>query len=255
MVDVKFGRNHPNPRATHPRLTLDNYMSFGTILPTPTVQIDRQTAVSAWPMYGNDVLGDCTCAAVGHIIQSLTAYSGTEVTVPESDVISLYETQGYVPGNPSTDQGAVIQNVLQEWHDHPEIMGGHTISQFAELRNFYTVSNLKEALYLFGTVYLGINVPQSAMDQFDAGKPWSYVGDNNIIGGHAIPLQKVYAPGIDGIYSVITWGRPQRMTRGFIHNYVEEAWVVISPDLFESNQESPQGFNLSQLQADFAALA
>lgn len=254
MVDVKFGRNHPNPRATHPRLTLENYVNFGTILPATTARVDRQSKVSSWPMYGNDTIGDCTCACVGHIIQSLTAYSGTEVTVPYSNVLALYETQGYNPNNPSSDQGAVIQNVLQEWQSNPSIMSGHGISQFAELRSFST-SNLKEALYLFGTVYLGINVPQSAMDQFDAGEPWTYVGDTNIVGGHAIPLQEIYAPGTLDMFSVITWGRPQRMNRAFITNYVEEAWVVISPDLFEANQESPEGFNLAQLQADFAQLA
>jgi hypothetical protein len=254
-MELKFGRKAPHPSWTHPRLVVDNYIDFGTVLPTPTPQVDRQSKVPSWPMYLNDQIGDCTEACKAHIIEAWSAYGlGTEIEVSDNQVLKWYERDGgYVPGDPSTDNGCVIQDVLSNWQKDDSAVC--PITEFAELKNFYYAHNLKEALYLFGTVYLGINVPQSAMDQFNAGEPWTYVGDNNIIGGHAIPLQEVYAPGVNDMYTVITWGQKQRMSRSFVWNYVEEAWVMISPDWFNSSGVDTDGFNLAQLQADFAQVA
>jgi len=205
-------------------------------------------------MYLNDSLGDCTCAAVGHIIEAQTAYASREFSVTDNEVLSMYEAVGgYVPGDPSTDNGAIIQDVLQYWHDTG--IAGHKIDSFASIANHTDVWLLKQALDIFGTVYLGINCPTSALDQFDAGEVWSYVPGSPIDGGHAIPLQRQYPVGTTyGILDVITWGHVQPMTIKFVKNYVEEAWVVISPDWIEANGAAPNGLNLAGLQADFRAI-
>jgi hypothetical protein len=254
-VEFHHGRNHPYPAWSHPRLTVDNYVDFGNVLPSPTSRVDWQSKVSNWPMYLNDQIGDCTEACKAHIIQAWSTYGlGAEKTVTNNKVLSWYERDGgYVPGDPSTDNGCVIQDVLANWQQNDASVC--PVTEYAELKNFYVTSNLKEALYLFGTVYLGINVPQSAMDQFNAGEPWTYVGDNKIIGGHAIPLQEVYEPGVNDMFTVVTWGQTQRMSQSFVHNYVEEAWVILSPEWFNSSGVDPSGFNLSELQADFSVLA
>jgi hypothetical protein len=254
-MELKFGRKAPHPTWTHPRVVLDNYINFGTVLPAPTPQVDRQSKVPVWPMYLNDQLGDCTEACKAHMIQAWSAYGlGTEIEVTDNQVLSWYERDGgYVPGEPWTDQGCVIQDVLANWKADDAAVC--PITEYAQLKNFYVTANLKEALYLFGSVYFGFNVPQSAMDQFNAGQPWTYVGDNNIIGGHAVPLQEVYQPGVNDMFTVVTWGRTQRMSQKFMRTYMEEAWVAISPDWFNSSGVDTNGFDMAQLQADFAVLA
>jgi hypothetical protein len=42
-------------------------------LPQPPVRLDMTRRVPGWPMYANDRLGDCTCAAAGHMIEAWPA--------------------------------------------------------------------------------------------------------------------------------------------------------------------------------------
>lgn len=247
----KYGRLAPLPRETHPRLAIDNYVDFGlrATLPKPTANVNR--TVPSWPVYLNDRLGDCTEAAKGHVIQALTRYgTGNEVTVTDSVVEGWYERDGgYIPGVPSTDRGCVIQNVLANWQADDSAIC--PITEFAELVNFYSISNLKEALYLFGTVYLGINVPQSMEQQFGNGEPFTYVPGSPIIGGHAICLQEVQAPGVNDMLDIVTWGQLWPMDREFFWHYCEEAWIVLSPDWFNSSGVDTDGFDMLSLQQDF----
>lgn len=259
----KYGRNKPHPRSTHPRVMLENHMSV-SVLPTPPVAIDWASEVDVWPIYYNDQLGDCTCAAVGHQIQAWTAYANALVTVPDESILDLYEAMGYVPGNPSTDNGAVIQDVLQFMSAEgipslPEFPQ-QKYSAFAEIENYDDMTTIYQALDLFGSVYLGINCPQSAETQFSAGEPWYYDPTSPIAGGHAIVLQKTMTPSTYQDQSlsmaIVTWGALQPMTLEFYQNYVEEAWVVVSDEdwLNAKSQETPGGLDVAGLMTDFQAI-
>jgi hypothetical protein len=250
-----FGRKPPLSRVEAPRVAIDDYVDFGyrATLPKPTAGVNY--TVPSWPMYLNDQLGDCTAAAKGHAVQAITRYGrNNEVTVSDNQVEKWYERDGgYVPGDPSTDNGAVIQTVLANWQADPTEVC--PITEYAELKDFYHIANVKEALYLFGTVYLGINCPQSAMDQFNYGQPWTYVPGSPIDGGHAIVLQEVAVPGALDMMHVVTWGQLQKANIEFFHHYVEEAWVVLSPDWFSTSGVDVDGFDLAALQADFTQMA
>ena len=52
---------------------------------------DGTSGITDWGMMMNDALGDCTCAALGHLIQAWTAESGTEYTPPDSAILTAYE--------------------------------------------------------------------------------------------------------------------------------------------------------------------
>lgn len=249
-----FGRLAPPSRTEFPRPLVDDYVNweYRASLPKPTLTVNR--TVSTWPMYLNDQIGDCTEAAKGHMIQALSAVGeGKELTVTNKQVLSWYERDGgYVPGNPSTDNGCQLSTVLANWKQYDSAVC--QITEFAELASFYEIANLKEALYLFGTVYLGIYVPQSAVDQYHAGEPWTYVPGSQIVGGHAICLQEVLAPGNDNMLQVVTWGQLWPMDREFFWHYCEEAWVMISPDWFNSSGVDTDGFNMAELQSDFSEM-
>ncbi len=114
-----------------------------------------------------------------------------------------------------------------------------------------TPGNLAEhyiAMYLFGAVGIGIKVPNNAIDQFKAGKPWSVTKGSSIEGGHYVPLVAHR-----GNLLCVTWGKVQQMTASFFKKYNDESVVYISQEIL-NNGKSLEGFDLAQLQADLAQL-
>lgn len=244
----KYGRIDRDSRKD--TLYLDDYVT-GALPPAPGT-VDRAANI-AWPMYLNDELGDCTFATVGHEIQAFTNFASSLKTIPDSAVLSAYEAVGgYVPGDPSTDNGCEITDVLKYWQ--AKGVGGHKIAAWAEL-NVSDMVQLKQVLNTFGTVYLGLNVPQSAETQFSDNEPWALSKTGtNIVGGHAVPIQKWNASGV-GVIEVVTWGALQRMTMAFFRRYVEEAYAVISQDWITANGTTIEGLALDELIADSKALS
>ena len=247
-VPGKYGRKPRDTTRWAP--TLEHYLTAE--LPPAPVIVDRASKVTSWPMYLNDSLGDCTCATVGHEIEAWTAYATAEVTLPQDDILALYEAVGgYVPGDPSTDNGCEIQDILAYWQRTG--VGGHKIAAYAALGDCTNLMLMKQCLQIFGTVYLGINCPESAESQFSAGEVWTVVPGSPIAGGHAIPLQRWDNAPL-GDLEVVTWGALQRMTMAFATEYVEEAWVPVSTDWITANDVTITGLNLAQLEADLAAV-
>lgn len=253
----KLGRRRSDPEA--PRLIFEAYLqphSARANAPVPLTQdVDRCTHVSSWPMYANDQIGDCTTAAIGHMIQAWTAYAGAEVVIPEAAVLSMYSAvSGYVPGDPATDQGASMLDVLTHMRDVgiADASGKvHKVAAFAQLGNPADELTLGYVLKTFGTVYTGIHCPQSALSQFGVG-PWTWIPGSPDEGGHAICLQRRQGigTGVRGVLDYISWGAVQNATFGFQAHYAEEAWAVVSEDWVAANGTSADGLDLAQLIAD-----
>lgn len=194
-------------------------------LAAPPASCDWQSDSIRWPMYANDSVGDCTCAGVGHMVNQLTFYgSGTEQLPAESSVLAMYSAiTGYTPSDPSTDTGAYCQDVLAYWRKTG--LEGHKIVAYASL-DVSNLTEIEQAIALFGTVYVGLNFPNSAMTQFDAGQPWDVVKGATIEGGHCV-IVGAYGSGKLGL---VTWGAKTQMTEAFWKKYVDEAWVALDVD-------------------------
>lgn len=248
---MKYGRLSPD--YTKPRLWLEDYVHTPAMALPGLHSVDYCSKVTSWPMYLNNEIGDCTAAAALHAIGAWTEYvRGSEAVFTDEVALRAYEAYaGYVPGDPATDHGAVISDVMSYWHNTG--FGGHKISAYAQLKSINWVS-LSQALQLFGSVYLGIQVPESAEQQFAAGEPWEYVKGSPVIGGHAIVLQRLDI-GVRGDYTVITWGKAQRMTLEFARTYVEEAWVALSPDWLNAQNGTITGLDIDQLTTDMQQLS
>jgi hypothetical protein len=205
-----------------PQLKLSAVMAT---LAAPPASCDWQADSITWPMYGNDQYGDCTCAEIGHQVNQLTFYgTGQEVRPTDTDVLGVYAAvTGFDPKKPSTDQGAYIQDVLAYWRKTG--IAGHKIAAYASV-DVANLTEVKQAINLFGSVNVGLNFPDSAMTQFNAGKPWDVVRGARIEGGHCV---MVGAYG-GGTLSAVTWGAETAMTEAFWHKYVDEAWVVLDAD-------------------------
>ncbi len=184
-------------------------------------------AITKWPMDGNDSLGDCTIAAVSHLIQLWTTATGTPVIPTDEQVIAEYSRLcGYVVGDPSTDQGGVESDILKAWQDGG--IFGHKIDGFVGV-NPSSVNQIKDAVFYFGGAYIGVELPNSAQDQTVWDVPaggLSGDGAPGSWGGHAIPIVGAGSRGI----TVVTWGGLKQATWEFLQAYCDEAYALLSND-------------------------
>jgi hypothetical protein len=259
----KYGRLHPDP--ARPRLTLEKYLDPRTALsrhglpPVPlTTDVDRASAVQSWPMYLNDQLGDCTIAAIGHMYGAWTQYaSSTEALFTDDEIQAVYSrVGGYVPGDPGTDNGCVMQDVLadQQSSGITDQAGNlHQVAGFAAFGNPADEELLGQVLDVFGTVYVGINVQQVIEQEFADQQPWTWDPTAQVIGGHAICLQRRLGSG-DAPLEYVTWGALQPATANFQANAAEEAWAVVTHDWLQANGTTVEGLDLQQLLADMGSV-
>ena len=65
-------------------------------------------------MMENDQIGDCTCAAAGHLIMEWTANAGKKMVMPtDKQIVAAYSAvTGYNPETGANDNGAVEIDVL-----------------------------------------------------------------------------------------------------------------------------------------------
>jgi hypothetical protein len=243
----KLGRKPPHDNVSHPRIYLDDFFTKSQELPT---HVDFVSEVPSWPMSLNDQLGDCTIAAANHTQMAWNQYAnGSNTAWSDNTCLEAYEAiGGYVPGDPSTDNGCVMQDVLDYWRKTG--IGGDKILAFGALRN-WTRSVRVQALYTFGSIYTGVNLPESAETQFEDHTAWVPAG-GSIAGGHCIN-QQAELLALDEV-RYITWGAVQPANRAWVMDYVEEAWCIISQDFIEANGENPDGFNLGAMNAELSGL-
>lgn len=263
----KLGRK-PMDRE-RPRLTLETYLdprlplSRAGLPPVPLTQdVDRESEVAAWPMYMNDQLGCCTIAGAGHMFGAWTTYAQAvvgEALFSDTEIVNVYSAVGgYVSGDPDTDNGCVMSDVLAYLRSAgmTDTRGAvHKVAGYASFGNPANETLLGQVLDVFGAVYIGANIQQNMMDEFDNHQPWTWQPGGQVIGGHCIPLQRRVPVGSrTGVLEYITWGADQHATFGWQANAVEEAWVVVTQDWVEACGTSVEGLDLIQLLADMAAV-
>lgn len=246
------GRLPPHPEDTHPRLKFGRVLTAA--LPAPLASVDWHSEIADWPMYGNATWGDCVEAEIGHHEEVFTKYGvGTLVEVTDNDVLGAYsaitgfDPNAGPPGSNPTDNGTNIQDALSYWRKVGIV--GHQIAAFAQV-NVADMREVQTALALFGPLSIGINLPSSAVDQFNAGQPWDVVPGSQIAGGHCVALVGYDA---DYLY-VVTWGAVQEMTYAFWSQYVEESWTPLSREWINSAGVDPEGVDLAALGEQFTEL-
>jgi hypothetical protein len=217
----------------------------------PNMPTARNWAPShvTWGMMANDRLGDCTCAAAGHAIQTWTGDNGAVVTLSDSDIVGAYSAiTGYTPNNPESDRGAIELDVLKYWRTTG--VGGHRIGAFVALEP-KNQAHVKAAINLFGGSYIGLALPLTAQTQ----KIWAVTAQYpkgpaypGSWGGHAVYVL-AYDP--NGL-TCVTWGGIQRMTWRFWNDYCDEAYAILSSDWVRPGKRAPSGLDLPALQADLA---
>lgn len=253
---MKLGKR--SPRKDGRTFRLARYLAD---LPSPPESVDYTAGIKEWGMMLNDQLGDCTIAAIGHAIQVWTANLGSEVTVSDDVILKAYEDwDGYNPTDPSTDQGGVEIDVLNNYRKSG--LDGHQLLAYADPAPKNT-THIRQSIQLFAGVYIGLSLPLTAQKQ-DVWDVTSSLGFFSKIkrfftgndpsapgswGGHA-----VYCPAYNAIGPIcITWGELKQMTWAFWLEYCDEAHTLFSQDWLGA--KNPVGFDQVALQADLQAVA
>jgi len=203
-------------------------------------------------MYANDEVGDCTCAAVGHMIDGWQmADAGQAHTFYDTAILRAYRAvSGWdgVPGSDS-DRGANMLDVLNYMRNVG--LAGRRIGAYVKV-DIRDRARVKAAAFLFGGLYVGVQLPEFVQDQ----DHWSLSVDApgsreaGSWGGHAVNLVQ-HTPRVK---QVVTWARRLNVTYEFLDRYCDEAYAILSPDWLGKDATAPNGFKLDQLKADLAAL-
>ena len=233
----KLGK-HPKKQDSR-NLQFSKYIKTTVLPPVPAV-VDYSDKITQWGMMLNDRIGDCTIAAAGHLIEEWT---DGKTIVPDSTITSVYSfISGYDPVTGKNDNGCAELDVLNYWHNNG--INNDKIGAFTEV-DIKKPVDIKTALYLFNGLYIGVNLPESAQNEFQENLPWTVVQGSPIEGGHAIILT-----GFDSKYfHAVTWGALVSIEPAWLSKYMDEAYAIISNDYF-SGAKTLEGFDIASLMSD-----
>ena len=247
---VVLGRRHVSPPVVGPRRLLARQHLESLPPPAPTrawIKAAADQCGGEFSMFLNDQLGDCTIAdGPAHCTQIWSANWGKMITVGDDVVKRAYETvDGYVDGNPSTDNGGIETDVLAAWQ--------RGIEGFAKLDAWIPVNpanldHVRKAIERYGVVYIGVALPLTAQDQavwtVDLGG--GARAEAGSWGGHAISLSAYDETSFD----CITWGQRQKMSIDWFLTYCDEAYAPLCGTLWCPDGKSPLGDSVAALTTD-----
>jgi hypothetical protein len=245
MPNYRFGKHAP--KIDYRTLQLKSYLKASLAAPPPSYdvlanvykQLKLSDPTTLFPLDGNDTLGDCTIAALAHADTVFSGLVGKKKILTKQAVVKLYM---HLTGG--IDSGLNELDVLNRWQSLP--VDGDRILAFTKI-DVKNHTHIQQAIQLFGGVYLGFQVQENAVEEFDARKPWTpgpLTKD-----GHAVFAVAYDTNGV----TVLTWGNTQKATWAWWDECVDESYAILPSQAKATDFAS--GFNFAQLQADLAEVA
>lgn len=251
MPEFKLGKRHARLGAV--KMKFGDYFAVDDPnLPVPPTMFGRPWLVDPnWNMLANDKIGDCVWAAFPHVTMLWRRESGAPVAsfTDQTATADYAAATGYDPSDPSTDQGTDLAAAMAWWRKTgitDDAGKKHAIDAYASV----SLNQAPLAAYLCGALVAGVQLPGSAMDQFNAGQPWTSVPGSMIEGGHCVP---VIGRNRLGLWLVVTWGRIQGVADEFFQRYMDEAYAPMSLERLRNNV-SPLGYSEDAIKADVVKL-
>lgn len=229
------------------------------IKPPPTA--NWYAAVGNWQMYANDVLGNCVFAAIFHAVKQFCAYAGTPFNATDAEVITAYMTQGYVQGDPSTDNGSLVlgpTGVLPYWLANGFVMDGklNKLTAFLQLVS-QNPEHWKQAVFTYGGIMVGFSLPEYIMGPVETPYVWDVLpgkGRAVIAGGHEVWMNGYLTVVSEDLYEFESWGERFRMTKAFMLKYVDEVAVLFDKASINTRGVDARGLSEVTLLALLAGL-
>lgn len=241
---VKLGRKPP--KFGRFPLHFSSYFDaadLGIALPD-AVDYATKAKASIQRMYLNDQYGDCVIAGKYHAVGVWSGNDGpASVLGTDQEVYSAYQ-RICGPG----DNGCVITEVLDYQQKIGLAFGGvlHKIDGYVDL-DWTNQTQVKVALYLFGSLTIGINLPSA----WTSAAIWD-VTNTGIVGGHDVTCVGYNAQGVQ----ISSWGRIYTITwAAFLsRKWLEESYAMLAPDWYGSDKLAPCGVNSDSLRSDLALI-
>lgn len=246
---MKLGRRPPK---NAPALRLSTVLTGVT--PLHPVAVNHFANVRDWGLYGNDRYGDCGPTSVANLRKLTTLYlTGTEQSPSQDDVLDLYRRSGNPAFNPNDpegpgDQGVDMQTMLEAVHSGG--IAGVKCDGFAKV-DHTNLDELRAAVAIFGGLLLGVNLETAQQRQTSRGV-WDWANSAEW-GGHAVLTGSYTSAQTGSDLAVVTWAEVVGLTQAFERHQIEEAWVVIWPEL-RGTKAFLAGVDQAVLADDYLAL-
>lgn len=225
------------------------YMKPATVALPTTVDYATKAMASIGRMYKNDSLGDCVIAGKMHQLGVWSANdsdSGGVVLATDAEVVSQYHS---ICG--AGDNGCVITDVLDTMKSKGMTAGGksYKIDGYVSIDNT-NVNEVKTALYLFGSLTLGIDLPSAWANSSNNGI-WDTT-NTGIVGGHDVPAVGFNDTGV----VIATWAGLRTITwKAFTSKkWITELYAQLAPLWYGSDKLAPCGVDAVTLKTDLDAL-
>jgi len=233
-----------------------SYLDVGNLPGIPSARDwTHPTHAPKWGMFANSDIGDCTCAAIGHLFQAQAANTGKSITITDRDVLRLYsrpDVGGYDPTRPETDNGAEMLDVLRAMRR--DGMAGQRIGAYVAV-DALSRTHVEAAISLLGGLYVGLDLPLAWRDAttWDVAPVRGYTSDYkpNSWGGHAATVLHYDRLGL----WLVTWGELKFITWEALRTYASEAWAIVnSLWIDDTSMLAPSGFALADLMLDLVEI-
>ena len=225
------------------------FESYSSGLPAPPSSTNHLSAICnnlkindyrlLFPMDGNDIYSCCTIAGLAHFITLWNGLIGVKKIPSEESVVALYKQ---LSGGKDTglNELDVLNYIRRNSFDNESILA------YVNIANHKDHTLIKQAISLFGGVYCGMNIQESASDDFDNGKVWTagkLTGD-----GHCIIVIDYSATGV----TVLTWGGLIQATWGWWDCCIDECHPILPMEAM--NKRFNPLFPYETLLADLEAI-
>ena len=228
-------------------LQFRNYVD-PAVLPVPP-EHEMLDTTTTWPMLANDRFNCCTSAAAGHMVHHWTAANQRGVFLTDDDIIRAH---AQLTGDRLMDCVSML-DALKYWRKTG--IGGHQIHSFVKGAQA-NAADLRSMIHLFGSGYVGLDLPAFACAGPPAGWPdipWATPAFASLDEAAPDPNQGhcVAVIGYDEQFvCAVTWGRLKSMTWDFFARYAVEVYAVLSTDWVAADAQSPSGFDTATLERD-----
>jgi hypothetical protein len=223
-----------------PRVPKFSMVQKRLVAPAPSA--NWFAAVGEWGVLANNNYGCCVQAMCFHALLQFSTYAEAPITPLDSDVLKLYEQQGYVPSDPTTDNGSYVlgpTGVLPYWHTTGIMCDGALNKLTAFLQISETNPDAwKQAIFTFGGIGIGMNLPKYIVEPQETPYVWDVQGGvpAATAGGHEVWSDGYMTEVGEDLFEFVSWGERFRMTKAFMLQYVDETVV-----LYDRASLNPQG--------------
>ena len=238
------------PTVTPPDVPkLAKYLRAGKGAPLPPkVDYTAKAMAALRRMYLNDRYGCCVIADKYHQLGVRGGNDGGQVvTGTDQEVLDTYTRWKAGPG----DSGCNIPDVLTRGVQTGIVANGVTYKDdgFVSVNNA-NADEVKTAITLFGTVVLGLNLPES-WHQSDDNSDWGPT-NSEIIGGHDVLACSYDETGV----IISTWGGLRRITWPAFtsRTWITECYAVLAPLWYGEDKIAPSLAHADALIKDMQTL-